>query len=227
MTAIIDKIYNHQNSNSLASKLRKKRFAFFQFLLESLPSPIKVLDVGGTLSFWENICILHEVNKKIDITIINRYLEENNSAYPNIKQFVGDATNMKTFKDKEFDVIFSNSVIEHVGDYEQQLKMARELMRVSKRYFLQTPNLYFPIEPHFVFPFFQFLPIEMRILLLSKFDLGWMKKTSNKEKAREIITGIKLLKKNEFTNLFPNSNLYEEKFLGLTKSFIIYDGWDT
>lgn len=227
MTAIIDKIYNHERSDSLASKLRKKRFAFFQSLLESLPSTIKLLDVGGTVSFWENICILHEVNKKIDITIINLYLEEENSVYPNIKQVVGDATNMKMFKDKEFDVVFSNSVIEHVGNYEQQLKMARELMRVSKRHFVQTPNLYFPIEPHFVFPFFQFLPIEMRILLLRKFDLGWMKKISDKEKAREMITGIKLLNKMEFTNLFPNSNLYEEKFFGLTKSFIIYDGWDT
>lgn len=227
MKVMIDKIYNHQRSDSLASNLRRKRFAFFQSLLESLPTPIKLLDVGGTVSFWQNTNILHELNKKIDITVVNLYLEEKQLAYPNIKQVFLDARNMKKIENQEFDVAFSNSVIEHVGGYEQQLQMARELVRVSKRHFVQTPNLYFPIEPHFVFPFFQFLPIELRVLLLSNFDLGWMKKIPDKQEAKKMITGIRLLTKMELTNIFPNSNILEEKFLGLTKSFIIYNGWDT
>ena len=170
---------------------------------------------------------MHELNKKIDITVVNLYLEEKQLAYPNIKQVFLDARNMKKIENQEFDVAFSNSVIEHVGGYEQQLQMARELVRVSKRHFVQTPNFYFPIEPHFVFPFFQFLPIELRVLLLSNFDLGWMKKIPDKQEAKKMITGIRLLTKMELTNLFPNSNILEEKFLGLTKSFIIYNGWDT
>jgi uncharacterized membrane protein SirB2 len=64
-------------------------------------------------------------------------------------------------------------------------------------------------------------------LLLSNFDLGWMKKIPDKQEAKKMITGIRLLTKMELTNLFPNSNILEEKFLGLTKSFIIYNGWDT
>lgn len=64
---------------------------------------------------------------------------------------------MKQFQDNEFDAVFSNSVIEHVGDYEAQRQMANEIMRVGKRYFVQTPNFYFPIEPHILNN-----PVEMR-----------------------------------------------------------------
>ena len=63
---------------------------------------------------------------------------------------------MDFFKDKSFDAVFSNSVIEHVGTFEDQKMMANEVIRVTNFYFIQTPNLYFPIEPHFLVPFFQF-----------------------------------------------------------------------
>jgi 2-polyprenyl-3-methyl-5-hydroxy-6-metoxy-1,4-benzoquinol methylase len=73
---------------------------------------------------------------------------------------------MPQFQNDEFDIVFSNSVIEHVGSYEEQNLMASEVRRVGKRYFIQTPNLFFPIEPHFLFPFFQFLPLDYRVTLI-------------------------------------------------------------
>jgi 2-polyprenyl-3-methyl-5-hydroxy-6-metoxy-1,4-benzoquinol methylase len=79
---------------------------------------------------------------------------------------------MRQFRDHQFDVVYSNSVIEHVGDLDDMRRMAQEIQRVGKRYFLQTPNRYFPIEPHFVFPFFQFLPRPVQISLVQKFRLG-------------------------------------------------------
>ena len=63
------------------------------------------------------------------------------------------------FGDGEFDVAFSNSVIEHVPP-ELQAKFASEVGRVADRYFVQTPNRYFPIEPHYQLPLFQFLPAQ-------------------------------------------------------------------
>ena len=142
--------------------------------------------------------------------------------HPKFKCIVGDARNLNNFENKQFDIVFSNSVIEHVGDYEDQLKMANEIIRLGKAYFIQTPNLYFPIEPHFVFPFFQFLPTSLRIYLLMHFDLGWRKKTTDREKAKSSVTSIKLLSKNALSNLFPQGEIYEEKFLGMTKSFVVY-----
>jgi hypothetical protein len=99
------------------------------------------------------------------------------------------------------------------------------MRRVGKRYFLQTPNLYFPIEPHVLFPFFQFLPISLRVWLLNNFTMGWYGKVTDKQEARDLVISTRLLTRKELSMLFPESTIYEEKILGLTKSFIVYAGW--
>lgn len=96
---------------------------------------------------------------------------------------------MSLFRNEEFDVVFSNSVIEHLGEYPQQRRMADEVRRAGKRYFLQTPNRYFPLEPHFFFPFFQFLPVSVRVWLLSRFHLGWHKRGLDRRTAERIVMG--------------------------------------
>ncbi|MBC8844888.1 class I SAM-dependent methyltransferase, partial [Escherichia coli] len=75
------------------------------------------------------------------------------------------ATDLSEIDDQQFDIVFSNSVIEHLYTWENQEKMAKEVLRVGKYHFIQTPNYWFPIEPHWVFPFFQFLPKSIRIRL--------------------------------------------------------------
>lgn len=224
MTNILEKLYDHRDSNSFASKLRGRRLALFKSLIATIPHPVKILDVGGTIVFWQNSGFLEEF-ESIEITVINITIKNNQTIHPRLKTVAGDARSMKQFEDKEFDVVFSNSVIEHVGDYDDQRQMASEVMRIGKKYFVQTPNLYFPIEPHFVFPLFQFLPIDTRVWLLTNFDLGWAKKRSSKEQARKAVSSIRLLNKKEFVCLFPNANIFEENILGLTKSFVAYDGW--
>lgn len=221
----LGRFYDHRRPDSWTAKIRKERFALFKSLIASISGPIKILDVGGKQGFWQLTDFLVQ---DVEITLINidpAVLNEIN--HPKIKSIVGDARAMSQFKDNEFDVVFSNSVIEHVGNYNDQLQMASEVRRVGKRYFVQTPNLYFPIEPHFVFPLFQFLPLELRAWLLTHFDLGWAKKRTDKQRAKEVVSSIKLLRKKEVIALFPNANLFEEKLFGLTKSFIMYEGWDT
>ena len=215
---IFGKVYDNQRPDSISANLRNKRMALFSSLTSCLPTHLRILDIGGRPNFWENTNFISEHDKNIDLTIVN--VEQ--IQHPNFKCIVGDARNLNNFENKQFDIVFSNSVIEHVGDYEDQLKMANEIIRLGKAYFIQTPNLYFPIEPHFVFPFFQFLPISLRIYLLMHFDLGWRKKTTDREKAKSSVTSIKLLSKNALSNLFPQGEIYEEKFLGMTKSFVVY-----
>jgi Methyltransferase domain len=226
MMQVLGKIYDHRRSDSWATSLRKQRLNLFKSLVTTLPTPIKMLDVGGSVSFWESTDFLSEEFKDIKITVLNTNIPKFRAAHPSIKQVIGDARNREQFQVQEFDVVFSNSVIEHVGNYHEQRRMANEVMRVGKRYFVQTPNLYFPIEPHFIFPFFQFLPVDIRVGLLTHFQLGWHTKVSNKQKALDIVNQIRLLGKKEITALFPGARLYEEKILGLTKSLIVYDGWE-
>jgi ubiquinone/menaquinone biosynthesis C-methylase UbiE len=222
LTKIIKNLADSSDHNSLAAKLRRKRFTLFNSLIESLPKPLNILDVGGTQIFWERMGLINRVDA--NITLIN--LCEVEVTYPNFISIIGDGRDMTKFKNKEFDVIFSNSVIEHVGHYEQQRELANEVRRVGKRYFLQTPNRYFPIEPHFLFPFFQFLPLKIKVFLLIHFSIGWYKKISQKQKASQEINAIRLLNERQLKNLFPEAKIYREKFLGLTKSLLAYSGWE-
>lgn len=162
---------------------------------------------------------------KFSITILNLF-KEKECGYRNIIQVRGDACNMSEFKDVEFDIAFSNSVIEHINSFDQQGKMARELRRVAKGYFLQTPNYWFPIEPHFLMPGFQFLPLKVKAFLVRHFNLGWYKKESDYNKSFEVASCIRLLKLKEIKELFPGATIRREKFLGLTKSFMVFKGPD-
>lgn len=217
---MLKRMADNRDQRSLAVQFRKRRFAFFQSLLSRLERPVHILDIGGTESYWKSMEL--NAGDQVFITLLN--LTQNDVSLPNVTSIAGDARAMIS-KDASFDVVFSNSVIEHVGTYQDQLQMAKEVRRVGKRYFIQTPNKYFPLEPHFLFPLFQFLPINIRVLLLQNFKLGWFSKTPDKVKAREIVEGIRLLGKREFMALFPNAAIYEEKILGMTKSFVAYGGW--
>lgn len=219
MRQILLKLASDQSETSLSSRLRGRRFAVFLKLLKKIPPPVKILDVGGRPYIWERE-VLGQNETNCSITIINT--EKLETQTPNIVALVGDARNMHQFKDNEFDIVFSNSVIEHVGDYQDQPKMANEIRRIGKRYFVQTPNKYFPIEPHFIFPLFQFLPRYLQILLIKNFSLGNRGKAHSSEHAEEIVESIKLLDKRGFMNLFPGSHLFEEKIGFFVKSFVAY-----
>jgi 2-polyprenyl-3-methyl-5-hydroxy-6-metoxy-1,4-benzoquinol methylase len=163
-------------------------------------------------------------NKDIKITLLN--LKAVETHYPNFVSVSGDARNMIEFKDSEFDVVFSNSVIEHVGGYGEQRKMANEIIRVGKRYFLQTPNYYFPFEPHFLFPFFQFFPNDLKTNLVLRMNLGWHVKKPSRKEAEDEINSIRLLRKSELNELFQEAKIYNERILGMTIFFIVYNGWE-
>jgi len=217
---MLKKMVDNRDRRSLAVQFRRRRFAFFQSLLSHLERPVRILDVGGTETYWKMMEV--KAGDQVFITLLN--LTQTDVSFPNVTSIAGDARAIMA-EDASFDVVFSNSVIEHVGTYQDQLQMSGEVRRVGKRYFVQTPNKYFPLEPHFLFPLFQFLPINIRVLLLQNFRLGWFSKTPDEVKAREIVETIRLLDKREFLSLFPNAQIYEEKIFGMTKSFVAYEGW--
>lgn len=209
----------------MATVMRRKRFSLFLGLLERLPRPVTILDVGGTPNFWERMKFVgQETDSAVHVTLLNLHYNQPID-HPNFTAMIGDATNMSNIANATFDMVFSNSVIEHVGDFSQQQKMADEVQRVGKHYFLQTPNYYFPIEPHVLFPGFQWLPTRLRVFLLTHFKLGWVKRMADAQQAQQWVDSTILLRKRDLQKLFPQAQLYEEKLFGLTKSFIVYDRW--
>lgn len=205
-----------------AKVLRKDRFLLFNSLVSTLPRPVNVLDLGGRQKFWEEMNFTKEAD--INLTILN--LEKVEVTKPNFRSLVGDTRKIPELKNQEFDVVFSNSVIEHVGDYQQQSQMVEEIKRLGKRYFIQTPNYFFPIEPHFLFPCFQFFPLDLKVFILLNFGAGWYKKVDNQQEAVEVANSVNLLTEDKIRSLFPEATIYKEKLFGLTKSFIAYSGWN-
>ena len=124
------------------------------------------------------------------------------------------------FGDRSFDVCFSNSVIEHVGDARARADFAREVRRVSRRYWVQAPNRRFPLETHFVCLFLHWLPFQITRRLIRNFSLwGWLIKPSQVDVDKALGT-LTLLDEREMRELFPDATIIKERFLGMVKSLI-------
>jgi N-acetylglucosaminyldiphosphoundecaprenol N-acetyl-beta-D-mannosaminyltransferase len=111
------------------------------------------------------------------------------------------------FEDREFDIAYSNSLIEHLPPRDR-VRFAREARRVGTRYFVQTPNRWFPIEPHVLLPFFQHLPLGLRRRL---WRFGVFK---------DPFEDIRLLDAGELERLFPDAIIVRERIGPLTKSLM-------
>ena len=219
--SVVRKLADNSDARSLATRMRRERFQLFLSLLKRLEGHVKVLDIGGTQQFWD--LMLRDDAPDIRVTLLN--VEHQPVSSKRFISAAGDARSMPQFADNSFDVVISNSVIEHVGDYTNQRRMAGEVRRVARRYFVQTPNKRFPLEPHFLFPFFQYLPLSTRAWLVSKFDVGWYRRIPDRSAALAEVESIQLLTRKQFAALFPEARIHEEKFGGLTKSFVAIGGW--
>lgn len=211
---------DNRNKKSVASQLRQKRFQLLVDMVNEFPTTVNILDVGGTQDYWTMMANGSPFLEKIKVTLLNLHHQE--TTMENFSSVAGDARAMPQFSNKQFDIVYSNSTIEHVGNYTDQKRMASEVTRVGRQFYIQTPNRYFPIEPHFVFPFFQFLPINIRIWLVQNYKLGWFPKIPDYQKASAEVKSIRLMTKTEVQALFPGAAIFEEKYFGLTKSFVAH-----
>jgi 2-polyprenyl-3-methyl-5-hydroxy-6-metoxy-1,4-benzoquinol methylase len=201
-----------------ALRFRRARFKLFEDLVADFGGrSVNILDVGGFEEFWVNMGFDLQ---KHSITVLNLESEWKPSTHDRVKSVVGDACDMKEYKRGDFDIVFSNSVIEHVGVWDRQRQMADEVRRLADCYFVQTPNYYFPMEPHFHVPFFQAMPLGVRQRLIQNFALGCMPKIPDAHEARKLAEETRLLTKREMKKLFPDARVEEEKLLGMTKSII-------
>lgn len=207
----------HKLSGKVCPLFRAKRVRRF---LESFKPDrnTRILDVGGLPHFWS-------VSMEAQITILNvKPLEEYQIAYmpANMRAVEGDGTRLP-FKDQEFDIVFSNSVIEHLGTAENQRTFADEVQRVGKSYWVQTPAYEFPVEPHFFTPFVHWLPKGVQRHLLRNFTLWGVMGRPSELMVEMTIAELRLLRRAEFRSLFPRSEIWTERFLGLPKSYTAFE----
>jgi hypothetical protein len=200
-----------QRNNGPVSTWRLKRMTSFLTLVNP-PKHARIIDLGGSDYFWN--LIEHD----FEVTILNLPGSQsidfsNKSRYSYVE---GDATDLSgLFADKSFDVVFSNSVIEHVGNEEKQANFAREVHRLADSYWIQTPSTLFPIEVHTGVPFYWKLPQLWRESLMN----SWEKKLPAWS---EMIKELRVLSKKDMIKLFPKSEIYIERKFLLEKSYTFY-----
>lgn len=173
-----------------------------------------ILDVGGTTYNWRFI------NSQPKITIVNisplRDWDDHKEQFIFV---IVDGTAL-SFKDRSFDIAYSNSVIEHLGTWENQEKFAQEIGRVGKAYYVQTPAKEFLFEPHLLTPFIHWLPKNFQSRLLRNFTLWGIITRPSHEYIDQFLNETRMLTFHEFQSLFQDAEIIREKFLFFTKSYI-------
>ena len=212
---------DHTSPGSAAAHFRHRRFSAFSSLVDRLPHPVRILDVGGDSRFWTTGAAAGMEN--IRVTVLN--LQHQPGSTGSVPIIQADARQLPFSQNHTFDVVYSNSVIEHVGSFPDQQRMAAEIQRVAKSYFIQTPSRWFPLEPHFLFPFFQFLPFSWRVWIASHYRGGWYCHPGDPEAAKKEVASIRLLTRRDCHRLFPGAKIRTERLFGLTKSYVILGGW--
>lgn len=203
---------NPNSRQSLAGKARSKRW---QHLTEVFPafSEMRVLDLGGTPQSWKLAPLMPRA-----VTTVNlQTLESDN---PSVTPIAGDACNLPaSVANDRFDLVFSNSLLEHVGGHIQRQQLADNVHRLADRHWVQTPYRYFPIEPHWVFPGFQWLPYEARVQISLRWNRGHVR-THSRDQAENIVDEIDLVGISQMRRYYPSSTIWYEKFAGLVKSLV-------
>ena len=197
----------------LQPRFRARRMQLFVDLFQP-SAATSILDVGGNVSDWRGVPIDSE------ITVVNVAPTDSSSEYPERFHYrMGDGRDLP-FADQSFQIFYSNSVIEHLGTLEDQRRFAREALRVGRAVFVQTPNRWFPIEPHFIVPFLHFLPKRIQRIFLPRFSFRGLFRGGDNVEMQHLFDELRLLSFREMQGLFPGCAIHRERMFGLTKSLI-------
>lgn len=203
----------HKILGILIKPFRKNRMLKFLNIMNPQPTDT-ILDVGGTAFNWEL------VDYKNKVVLLNLTKEDDQGRADNFSFVIGDGTALE-YADNEFDIVFSNSVIEHVGSFEKQQAYGREVMRVGKRIWIQTPAKSFFFEPHLITPFVHWLPKELQKKLLRNFSVwGWITRP-DQQYINDFVDQTRLVSFEEVKEIFPGCQILRERFLFMTKAFIV------
>ena len=212
---------DYDDPKSLASRFRRARMKHVVALIRAVHAErgaCRIIDLGGRPDYWRAIDrqVLEDCN--VRITTVNPEPQDD-AGDPMFDQQVGDACAL-AFDDNAFDLAHSNSVIEHVGGWNNMERFAAETRRVARRYYVQTPYFWFPVEPHLSAPLVHWAPEPVQARWLIKRGHAFVAKTTDIASAMRAVQDARLLDKTMMRHLFPDARLEEEKVAGLTKSLM-------
>jgi SAM-dependent methyltransferase len=199
----------------VSRRFRRRRMERFARAFR-ITAETRVLDIGGTPDCWDlipvqpQLVLLNTPRAKDDLTGAAEWVAGDGRSLP--------------FRDGAFDLVFSNSVIEHVGDAASQQRFAHEVARVGRAFWVQTPNRWFPVEQHLLTPLVHWLPKSWQRAIVPRFTVWSALMRTSADRKRFYIDHylgeVKLLSAHELATLFPGARLVRERFCGVTKSLI-------
>ncbi len=184
----------------LSSKAREKRYREYREIMRPAAGD-RILDLGCG-GYWS----LAHLDPKAHITGVD-LVERPGFDRPN-QRFVRTDACALPFEDQSFEIAYANSLVEHIAPARRQA-FADEVRRVARRYWVQTPHYWFPVEPHALLPGVQFLPAAARRALWRASPRGV-----------EYEESLRLLTVRELRSLFGDALILRERVGPLTKSLV-------
>jgi len=214
---------DYNNPRSVGSRLRARRIAPLLRIVEEVHErrgAVSIVDVGGTEAYWGIVPSSFLDRHDVRITLVNLPGTGLGGSHGRFDTVEADGCELGCFADRSFDIAHSNSVLEHVGEWSRMVAFGGEMARVASVYFVQTPNFWFPIEPHAMMPFFHWLPKRIRVWLVMHSALGHWSRGETQRDALAIVESARLLRRRELQTVLPASTITTEWLLGLPKSLV-------
>jgi hypothetical protein len=216
--------YFVDSPDSWGAQKRAARWALFARLFPDI-GDLRVVDLGGTVEAWERAPV-----RPAEVTVINLF-EPGQSEEGWLRPVTGDAcaaraTLAAAGAPSAYDLVFSNSLIEHVGGHGPRQALATEILALAPRHWVQTPYRYFPVEPHWLFPGLQFLPLAVRSRAAATWPLAHSRPESDQAAMSEV-QWTELIGLAEMRAYFPDSTIHHERMAGLVKSITAVRGGAT
>lgn len=210
---------------------------------------MRVIDLGGLADAW-----LAAPARPRELVVLNvpawsglaASSEDRLAGSTVVRHIAGDACEPpEELFDESYDLVYCNSVIEHVGGHQRRVQIANTINRLGEHYWVQTPYRYFPVEAHTLLPGLQLMPIALRAAAVRRWPLGYMTRFSREwpqtdawvssrsegvggAPLRELsadyavvgLQSIELLTKAEMRVYFPDAEMLTERVAGVPKSLI-------
>jgi hypothetical protein len=201
---------------SLAHLARVRRWAE---LLRCFPdlAEMRVLDLGGTARSWHAAPV-----RPTHVVTVNLDSASAQCPEPGVTSVLADACDpslIRLLSAERFDLVYSNSLMEHVGGHFRRQQFAEAVQLFADRHWVQTPYRYFPVEPHWLFPGMQWLPFRARVAVSERWPHGHIR-PGDRDRATMDVEEVELLSATEMRSYFPDSRIWFERFAGLPKSLV-------
>lgn len=217
--------------SELRRRTRTARFEKFGRYLDGVRNitgqdDVKIIDIGGTIEFWQRWWSL-AADAGLSVTLINNH--EVNRTFAGIESDVEhirninkDANTLTPSDFDDYDIIFSNSFLEHLRSRDLQLALAEKVVASRKPYFIQVPNKHSPVDPHHpMAPFFALYPRRLRIELVQRFSFGVSPRARDARGAEVWQTHYNPIGKSDLQKLFPDGAIETEHTLGIPLSLLV------